>query len=63
MTLDEAIKHCLDVAEDIETETFEYECMPCERNNAECVECAKEHRQLAGWLKELKMWRNADVRK
>ena len=39
MTLDEAIIHAEQVAE---------------LNEAECFECAEEHRQLAKWLKELK---------
>lgn len=39
MTLDEAIRHCEDVAED----------------RCGCAEdCVEEHRQLAEWLKELK---------
>lgn len=42
MTLDEAIIHCEDVAND----------------RAGCSEdCAEEHRQLAEWLKELKAYR------
>lgn len=45
MTLDEAIKHCEDVAED----------------RCGCAEdCAEEHRQLAEWLKELKERRAKD---
>ena len=36
MTLDDAIKHCQQVA-----------------NKSDC-ECAKEHKQLAEWLQELK---------
>ena len=52
MTLEEAIKHCEEVAtrKDIEAE---------EHNPRytglimECKECASEHRQLAEWLKEL----------
>ena len=39
MTLDEAIKHCEEVA-----------------GNA-CVECAEDHRQLAIWLCELRLYR------
>lgn len=42
MTLDEAIKHAEEVANDMEL---------C------CKECAEEHRQLAEWLKELKQLR------
>lgn len=46
MTLDEAIKHCEDVAED----------------RCGCAEdCVNEHRQLAEWLKELKAYREADT--
>jgi hypothetical protein len=41
MTLDEAIKHCEEVAEKL--------CI--------CDECAEEHRQLAEWLEELKTYR------
>lgn len=42
MTLDEAIRHCEDVAGD----------------RCGCAEdCVEEHRQLAEWLKELKRYR------
>lgn len=41
MTLDEAIKHCKEVA-------IEYEA------KGECYECGKEHRQLAEWLEDYK---------
>ena len=44
MTLDEAIKHCEEVAE--------------EQEEKECLECAAEHRQLAEWLKELKAYKD-----
>lgn len=43
MTLDEAIKHCEEVAK----ENREM-CIPG------CDECADNHEQLASWLKELK---------
>ena len=45
MTLDEAIKHAEEVANDMEL---------C------CEECAKEHRQLAEWLKELQEYKKAN---
>ena len=55
MTLDETIKHYEEVAES------------CERGNPKKrskMECAKEHRQRAEWLRELKAYReileNAD---
>jgi hypothetical protein len=47
MTLDEAINHCNEVAERLESKNgYAY-------TDATCEECAKEHRQLAEWLKEL----------
>ena len=65
MTLDEAIKHCLEVAEenDLAAETYEllaennhnaYERLTAETNSSRCAECAAEHRQLAEWLEDLK---------
>lgn len=41
MTIDEAIKHCEEVADGM-------------TEQGKCEECAAEHRQLAEWLKELK---------
>lgn len=64
MTLEEAIKHCENVAEENETD-FRL-CPNQECNGSEdcsclkhgsgkgCLKCATEHRQLAKWLKELK---------
>lgn len=46
MTIDEAIKHCMDIAETQEM---------CSNGK----KCAKEHRQLAEWLKELQRYREA----
>ena len=56
MTLDEAIEHCKEVAEEKENEGK----LLCESKGAstECLNCAKEHRQLAKWLEELKEKRN-----
>lgn len=58
--LDEAIQHCLEVAEQKEQEAKEAHVL----SGMDCLECAKEHRQLAKWLKELKAYReilaNAD---
>jgi protein-disulfide isomerase len=50
LNLDEAIKHCEEVAE-------EQEKMGERNYDDDCLECAKEHRQLAEWLKELKAYR------
>ncbi len=46
MTLDEAIEHCMDVANG-------------KTAQGECKECAEEHMQLAKWLKELRDRRTA----
>lgn len=54
MKLEEAIKHAKDVA------TKKYRQAMLHRANAEyekldrCIECIKEHEQLAEWLEELK---------
>lgn len=47
MTLDDAIKHCYERAEEL-------------REKDECLECAHEHEELAGWLEELKERRAND---
>jgi hypothetical protein len=70
MTIDEAIKHCLEVAEenDLAAGTYEllaennhnaYERLTAETNSSRCAECAADHRQLAEWLTELKNSRAA----
>lgn len=60
--LDEAIKHCEEAAEKHERHLKVYENMDEDRplfkkEENECKECAEEHRQLAEWLKELKIHR------
>ena len=58
--LDEAIQHCLEVAEmnqSIADNTESDNWMDI----AQCEKCAAEHRQLAEWLKELK-WYREDTR-
>ena len=58
MTLDEAIRHAEEVAEEkdmqagFDTDYLCYQMSDTERN--QCKKCAEEHRQLAEWLKELK---------
>jgi len=63
LTLDEAIKHCLEVAEEQELSLNDKE-MYSEMLGEDysgfeegCQECAAEHRQLAEWLRELKKFR------
>lgn len=56
MTIDEAIRHCEEVARSCDwqaaqcDETDGYEC----HEKAGNEECASDHRQLAAWLRELK---------
>lgn len=63
MTLDEAIKHCEEVAEEKESicnviENKGETWTDSGKNYYDiCKKCASEHRQLAEWLKELKKWR------
>ena len=58
MTLDEAIKHCEEVAfEQIEhakslKDSNKDKVIDVEENN--CIQCANEHQRLAGWLKDYK---------
>ena len=60
MSLEEAITHCEEVAEQHETT-----CKNIKRDTGcttgelykICTKCGKEHRQLAEWLKELKDYR------
>lgn len=46
--IDEAIKHCLETYERLRKE--------------KCEMCAAEHKQLAGWLTELKQLRNQNAK-
>lgn len=65
LTLEEAISHCLEVAEknEIDAITYKnckeiktnmYEKLTAEKAENDCQECAADHRQLAEWLRELK---------
>jgi hypothetical protein len=53
LDLESAIKHCEEVAEELEEEAVKGCCDDTEIVN-NCYECASEHRQLAEWLRELK---------
>ena len=57
MTLDEAINHCIEVAERYETRAKMIDRRKLGsalENPTACHECAADHRQLAKWLTELK---------
>ena len=54
MLLDEAIKHCEEV---VDEKLYEVQdCLEVHdmENARDCDKCAEYHKQLAGWLKELK---------
>ena len=57
MTLEEAIKHCEEIAELKYDEGNEARLQEQDKYANECIDCAAEHRQLAEWLKELKKYR------
>lgn len=63
MTIDEAIKHCEEVAEHNETKALrigrQYEGTLLDREAKECRECASDHRQLAEWLTDYKELKNS----
>lgn len=68
MTLDEAIKHCKEKAKELRIEAEQVRDIgevisnpkqPYNEPVKNCLECAKEHEQLAEWLKELKERREA----
>jgi hypothetical protein len=58
MTIDKAIKHCIEVAEKQEIIAIytPIEMLSSDVDIEKCQECASEHRQLAEWLKELKKY-------
>lgn len=59
MTIEEAIKHCEEVAEAEEQKYKEWKGDYSHLKKIDsCLECANEHRQLAEWLKELKFYKD-----
>lgn len=62
LTLDEAIKHCNEVAENNEQfASGKWIGSEGEANRQECEQCAADHRQLAEWLTELKELREENI--
>ena len=62
MTIEEAIKHCEEVAEEQEQKYKEWKGDYSHLKKIDsCLECASEHRQLAEWLKELKELRKNKI--
>ena len=69
MTLDEAIKHAREKAEEQRKDNDTcvvkegYGCKDCAYYYSKpCIECAEEHEQLADWLEELKEYKENKYR-
>ena len=61
--LEEAIKYYSELAEENEKDAEQFKRIKATQDIiSHCYECAKDHRQLADWLKELKaLLENEDV--
>lgn len=60
MKLDEAIAHAKEVASKKYAEGMLCHANPNDEELNACIECAEEHEQLAGWLKELKKYKSLE---
>ena len=60
LTLEEAIKHCEEKAEELKKQATTMTLIH-EEDWEHCIDCMKEHEQLAEWLKELKVRRERDI--
>lgn len=64
MTLEEAIKHCEEKAKELSDKAYaEWGKSMTEEEAYDCNECAREHEQLARWLRELKERREKDIQR
>lgn len=61
MTIDEAIKHCKEVAEESRQAALSYARENAYETAISCKACGQEHKQLAELLTELKQRREHDV--
>lgn len=57
MTIDEAIAHAKEVAEKKYLQGMLCHANPNDSELDRCIECGREHEQLAEWLQELKLYR------
>lgn len=60
LTLDEAIAHAKEVAEEKYNEGFLCHANPDDGKLDGCVKCAQEHEQLAEWLTQLKEYQQLE---
>lgn len=61
MTLEEAIKHCEEVAHEKCIESGECISVNDLENAEACYECSENYKQLALWLTELKQRRDEEI--
>lgn len=62
LSLEEAIKHCEEVAEENEKDAEQLKRFRGTQDMiSHCYECAEEHKQLAEWLKELNAYKEERV--
>ena len=59
MTLDEAIKHCEEIADNFDRTLARFDGDDVQKENT-CA-CMNQHRQLAEWLKDYKRLRNKEL--
>lgn len=60
LTIDEAIVHYEELAEENEKDAEQFKRIKATQDMiSHCYECAKDHRQLTKWLKELKGYKKA----
>lgn len=57
MTIDEAVTHAKEVAEKNYLQGMLCHANPNDSELDRCIECGREHEQLAEWLQELKLYR------
>lgn len=58
-TLEETIKYYSELAEENEKDAEQFKRFKATQDMiSHCYECAKEHRQLADWLRELKTYKD-----
>lgn len=63
LDLESAIKHYEELAEENEKDAEQFKQIKATQDIiSHCYECAEEHRQLANWLRELKKYKDKDMR-
>lgn len=61
MTIDEAIKHCLEVAQDYRYQRDDAVDINDVETASDCQNCADKHEQLAEWLRELVVYKQLRI--